>query len=285
MHHLRDLQNQIANWAETQPAIRAILVVGSSARRDHPGDEWADLDMMVFATNFQPYLAQTDWLRAIGNIWVCVPHHTGDGDPEQLVLFDGGHKADFVFYSMEELSRMVQSQTMPGVYHRGYFTLVDKDGLAARLPPPRYAPPPYERPTAEEFTSTVNAFWYGAVYIAKQLRRRELWVAKYADGLMKNELVTLLAWHARATHGWEYDTWHNGRFMGEWVDAATWQALQAVFGHFDAVDAWRALLANLNLFRRLAHEAAQRLGYVYPAALDERVTELVTRLHAEDQHT
>ena len=99
---------------------------------------------------------------------------------------------------------------------------------------------------------------------------------------MKNGLVTMLAWHARATQGWEYDTWHNGRFMGEWVDEETWQALQAVFGHFDAADTWRALWANLELFRRLAREAAQRLGYVYPMALDERVTDLVTRLHAED---
>lgn len=62
------LQNRIIAWAETQPAIRAVLVVGSRARRDHPGDEWADLDTMVFANDFQPYLSQMDWLSAIGNV-------------------------------------------------------------------------------------------------------------------------------------------------------------------------------------------------------------------------
>lgn len=282
MHHLQNLQNQIKIWAETQPAIRAMLVVGSSARRDHPGDEWADLDLMVFATDFQPYLAQTDWLNAIGEVWVCVRHNTGDGDPEQLVLFDGGHKVDFVFYAMDPLRQMVATQGMPGVYHRGYFTLVDKDGLAARLPPPRYAPPPFETPTAEAFARTVNAFWYGAVYIAKQLRRRELWVAKYADGLMKNELASMLAWQARATQGWAHDTWHNGRFMREWVTPDTWQELQAVFGRFEAAEAWRALLANIALFRRLATEAARELDYPYPARLDERVTRLVRQLYESD---
>ena len=70
--------------------------------------------------------------------------------------------------------------------------------------------------------------------------------------------------------------------MGEWVDAATWRSLQAVFGRFEAGDAWRALLANLELFRRLATETAQRFGYVYPALLDERVTQLVNELHAGD---
>lgn len=282
MQHLQDLQNQITIWAKTQPAIRAILVVGSSARRDHPGDEWSDLDLMVFATDFLPYLAHTGWLDAIGTVWVCVRHDTGDGDPEQLVLFDGGRKADFVFYPVDRLRQMVEAQWMPGVYHRGYFTLVDKDGLAARLPPPRYTPPPFAKPSSAEFASTVNAVWYGAVYIAKQLRRRELWVAKYADGLMKNNLASMLAWHARATQGWAHDTWHNGRFISEWMEAETWRDLQAVFGHFEAADAWRALFANLALFRRLATQAALKLGYLYPTLLDERVTQFVRQLYEAD---
>ena len=103
---------------------------------------------------------------------------------------------------------------------------------------------------------------------------------------MKNDLLILLAWHARATRGWDraeaHDTWHNGRFMGEWIDTTTWRDLQAVFGRFEAGDAWRALLANLELFRRLATETAQYFGYVYPTLLDERVTQLVNQLHAGD---
>jgi hypothetical protein len=45
---MRQFEQRITSWAETQPDVRAILVVGSRARRDRPVDEWADLDTMVF---------------------------------------------------------------------------------------------------------------------------------------------------------------------------------------------------------------------------------------------
>ena len=38
-----------------------------------------------------------------------------------------GRKVDFVFLAIEELQRMVASDTMGGVYHRGYYILVDEE--------------------------------------------------------------------------------------------------------------------------------------------------------------
>ncbi len=51
---------------------------------------------------------------------------------------------------------------------------------------------------------------------------------------------------------------------------------------FDAADSWLALFATTYLFRRLATETAAHLGYAYPTVLDERVTQFVNVLHAED---
>ena len=99
---------------------------------------------------------------------------------------------------------------------------------------------------------------------------------------MKNDLLEMIEWNARAAHGWDYDTWHNGKFLVEWTDAATWKTLHDVWGRFDAADSWRALFANMNLFRRLATEAASRLDYAYPALLDERVTQFVQKLREAD---
>ena len=99
---------------------------------------------------------------------------------------------------------------------------------------------------------------------------------------MKSDLLEMIEWNARAAHGWDHDTWHNGKFLVEWTDAATWKTLHDVWGRFDAADSWRALFANMNLFRRLATEAASRLDYAYPALLDERVTRFVQKLREAD---
>jgi len=279
---LEFLEDRISAWAGTQPDIRAILVVGSQARQDHPGDEWADLDLMVFTSEANQYLTSTDWLKAIGRVWVVIPSQTGDGDPEQLVLFEDGYKVDFVFYSLEELQRLGQTSTLPGVYRRGYYVLVDKDGLAQQLPAPSFDAPPGQQPAEAEFLLAIQGFWYGAVYVAKQIRRRELWLVKFRDWTMKEGLLKMIEWHARASHGWDYDTWHDGHFMLEWTDSQTEEALSQVFGGFDAVDCWHALQSSMDLFRRLAKETASALGYDYPAELDGNVTDLVKMLYKAD---
>jgi aminoglycoside 6-adenylyltransferase len=279
---LEFLEDRIKTWAETQPAIRAILVIGSQARQDHPGDQWADLDLMVFATDTAEYLASTEWLNAIGRTWVVISHQTGDGHPERLVLFEDGYKVDFVFHLVEELEWLAQVSSLPSVYRRGYYVLVDKEGLAGRIPPPTFDAPPGQPPDEEAFRLVIEEFWYTALYVAKQIRRRELWIAKYRDWTMKEKLLKMLEWHARAINGWHYDTWHDGRFLLEWTDPQSQQALYQVFGGLDAVDCWHALLASMDLFRRLAGEAASSLGYDYPAGLDGQVTDLVKTLYKAD---
>lgn len=279
---MQKLENHIVAWAESHTNIRAILVVGSRARRDPLGDEWSDLDLMIFSTGFEEYLFRTDWLDDIGDVWVSIPHETSAGDPERLVLFDGGYNVDFVFFTIDELRRLTNAETLDGVYQRGYYVLVDKDGLAGQIFPPSFKPPPFGKPSENAFLSTVDTFWYGAVYVAKQIRRRNLWVVKFRDWSMKELLLKMMEWHAHTTHGWDHDTFHDGHFLLNWTDRKTWNALNDVFGHFGAADSWRALLASTDLFRRIATETASRLGYSYPNTLDENITQYIKTLLAED---
>lgn len=277
------LQQRVITWTEQQEPIRALLLVGSQARRDHPADEWGDLDLMLFCRDHERYMADTSWLDTIGAVWVCMPHFTGGGDPELLVVFEGGHKVDFVFIPEAALAEMGSSGVLHGVYHRGYAVLLDKDGMAAQLPACPFSPPLQEVPSQAEFTAAVEHFWYGALYVAKQIRRRQLWSVKYRDWTMKETLLTMLEWHARSTR--QVDTWHDGKFIGEWTDAQSWDALHQAFGRFDAADSWRALLATLSLFRRLASETAQQWQYMYPALLDERISTIIAHIHQGDHLT
>ncbi len=49
------------------------------------------------------------------------------------------------------------------------------------------------------------------------------------------------------------------------------------FAHYNEEDIWRALWVTMKMFRWLATETAERLGYPYPTAADEQVTEWVRR--------
>ncbi len=278
---LQQLEERFVAWATAQPAIRAVIVCGSTERQVNPGDEWADLDFEIYATGFGEFVANPDWLKNFGTVWTHLQVSEGDG-PIFLTLYDEGEKVDFHFLAVQELQRLVDAQELHSAYFRGYRPVVDKDGMAARLPPPLIAPPPLAKPTAAEFAFQVNGFWYGALYVAKQIRRRNLWVVKFRDWTTKESLLKMLEWHAQAQNGWEHDTWHDGHFVDQWVDPKIQSDLERTFGRYSASDSWQTLLASLNLFRRLATETAESLGYEYPAELEVKVVRQIKRLYEED---
>jgi aminoglycoside 6-adenylyltransferase len=276
------IQKHIVSWAEARPDIRLILVIGSRARRVHPADAWSDLDLEIFSTDVDVYRSGTDWLAEIGPVWTSVPFDRSDGYLEYLVLFGNDEQADFAFYPVADLPRRLADPVAREIYQRGYAVLLDKDGLRAQLAESFSVPYVHERLSQESFRRVVHGFWLRALSVAQAIRRRELWVVKEEDTELKRHLLNIIELQTHLQHGWDYDTWHDGRFLAEWTDEQTLRVLRRVFGHFDAADSWRALLATMDLFRHLAVEAAPRLGYPYPVELDEHVTQLVRRLHAQD---
>src|SRR5512140_1492030 len=90
------LEQAFVQWARERADVRAAVVVGSRARRDHPADEWSDLDLIVYITDPQPYACDETWLDEIAEVWARTIDRTRGGDPEWLVLFADGVKGDFV---------------------------------------------------------------------------------------------------------------------------------------------------------------------------------------------
>lgn len=277
---MQNFNQRLIQWAETQPALRAILAVGSQVRHDHPADQWSDFDYQLFVTDCAPYLDGGEWLAALGTVWACLPFQWPGGEPERLVLFEGGQKVDFHFFPVSALDEMVRAQTLDEVYRRGYTILVDKDGQAGRLPACPFAAPEYPKPTRDEFQVTATRFWYSALQIAKEIGRRELWRAKLADcGMLKGDLLRMMEWHARLQGR---DTWYGGRFVLEWADAAVREAIPDLFAGFDVQGCWQAHRASIRLFRRLAAAVAARLDYDYPADLDDHVSSMIERMYMDD---
>ena len=271
-------------WATSDPGTRAAMIIGSRARFDHPADEWSDLDIIVHTSDPQRYLETTDWLENVGNPWLTFIEQTPGGGMERRVMFEGGLDVDFAIIPAEWGQQVMSAGIPPDfadIIRRGVRVIVDKDGLAVQLlQMPLDAPVPCP-PTQAEFLEVVNDFWYHTIWTAKHLRRGELWWAKSCcDDYLKFRLRRMMEWHARATKGQSHDTWMRGRFLEEWVDPRAVEELKGIFAHYDAEDVWRALLATMELFRWVAVEAAERLGYPYLKLGDERATEFVKALHS-----
>jgi aminoglycoside 6-adenylyltransferase len=265
-------------WAQAQPDILAAVVIGSRARTDPPADAWSDLDVIAFTTDASAYAARQDWPAEIGEVWLAVLETIGRGDPEWLIMFAGGLKLDvaFTLASGVGVQQMMAASPYQNVYQSGVRVLFDKSAAAA--PEASSSLPEGEHgisahPSEAEFQAMVNAMLLYAARAAKYLRRGDLWRAKLeCDCNLKRRLLTMLEWHAKATHGLDYETWYDGRYVHEWGDPRAVEAFPATFGAYDADDLQRALFATLDLFRQLAPETAERLGYAYPAEVDAQMT-------------
>lgn len=275
------LEKRITAWAMGVDDIRAAVVVGSRARTKNPGDEWSDLDLLLFTTDPARYIDCEDWLAELGAYWATFIEPTADGQTaERRVLFEGGLDVDFVPMSLAGLQQAQQSTEVPDVVRRGVRILVDKDGSVAAVLSDLPEPAPPAPPAAERFLNTVNDFWYHTVWTAKKLRRGELWTALGClnSYLRWHCLLPMIEWHTSATQGWDTDTWLSGRFLEQWADPRVVERLRGVFSPYDEAGSWAALFRMMDLFRWLAGETADRLGYRYPAGVDKNTTAYVQAL-------
>lgn len=275
-----DLIERYTAWAEATEDVRAALILGSRARSDHPADEWADLDILVFARNPEQFIQSAEWAMDIAPAWLSFIERTGDGKSwERRTLYAGGLDVDVALDPAEWLQGFL-GEELPAdvvdIVRRGVRILVDKEGMLAQLlqrtlPNTTLNPQPSEA----EFVNATSDFWYHTLWSVKHLRRGELWFAKgCVDGYMKGHLQRMLEWHARAQKGEKYDTWLRGRFLDEWADPLARQALPSIYAHYNADDIARALIATMALYRWLEDEAALAWGYSVPREGEDEAAKL-----------
>lgn len=259
------LLDEIGRWASARPDIRAVLLTGSHARGD--ADASSDLDVELFTTEPDRY-AGGGWMAEIRPVWVHLGFEPAPDRPtrHRLTIFAGGDKVDFLVGPLELLEGLAEG--LDDLHDRGYRVLLDRDGLAARLPPPSGRPPAEEPPTEEELRAVVEEFWFEAWHIPKYLARGELWVVKHRDWTMKLLLLRMLEWEAD-TRG--VDRWHIGTRIADWTPPEVHARLAATFGRYDAADARRAFLAAIALFAEAGRTVADRLGLRYPDEVEEPI--------------
>jgi aminoglycoside 6-adenylyltransferase len=260
-----DIETRIQAWAQSQPSVIAVVVVGSRARTAHPADEWSDLDLCLFVTNAEQFVT-SDFYRLFGQVWLAALDSAGVGEPEWVVMYEGGMKVDFTFITADMTAptladAMFRSQHVT-TFSRGARSIVDKYPRRDRTLPPMPSKP---LPTEAELGHTVSAFLMQASRAVKFIRRGDHWRASTTTMCkMRPRLMQMIEWHARAHRSAEIDTWYDGRFIDEWADPRVVAALRDIYADDDPTHRAKAALAHITLFCWLAEETAAKLGYKLP---------------------
>ncbi|WP_312370103.1 aminoglycoside 6-adenylyltransferase [Lachnoclostridium sp.] len=273
--------NNFVKWGNGTDKLYVALMIGSQARKDHPADDFSDLDIIMVVDDPDYYLYSSQWIEQIGNSHISFIENTIGGGKERRILFDNALDVDFVILSRNNFEIAIRSGEVE-ILKRGYRILIDKIGIEHLLPSISAEKPSYISLTECKFSNIINDFWYHAVWTAKKIIRGELWTAKSCvDNYMKGLLLSLIECHAHVLNGIDYDTWHNGRFLEEWAEDWIVQKLSNCFAHYERNDIKKALLSTMDLFRLITVEIADRLKYKYPTDADEYSTEWVINALSE----
>jgi len=271
---------RFVRWGQEQQAVRAMLLTGSRANPHAVADAWSDYDLVLVVEEIHPFFVDRTWLQDFGRVIVAYwdPIHPvpGFAPLEQVgnvVLFEEGLKIDFVLWPVELLRQIVRSPVLPADLDLGYAVLVDKDRPTADLHAPTYTAYIPAPPANEVYQKVIEDLFSDVPYVAKCLRRDELMPAKYClDFDMKhNFLRQMLDWRMECDHSWSVPTGFLGRGLKKTLPPDIWSQLESTYVGAGIEENWEALFRTLALFRRVAVEVAEQLGYAYPYDMDRLV--------------
>lgn len=296
IHHPDDVINKLIRWAEQRDSIRAMLLTSTRAVPNAPRDNLSDYDVILVVENIHPFFEDRNWIADFGEVLVTYwdPIHL---DPDHniekvanVIQFEDGLKIDFTLWPVELLGKIIQAPRLQAELDAGYRVLLDKDHLTDEMPPPTYTAYIPTRPTNEEYHKAIEDFFSDAPYVAKCLLRGELLPVKWAlDYDMKHIFLRLvLEWRIEITHDWSIPVGALGKGLKKRLPFEIWSKLEETYAGAGIADNWKALFKTMALFRQVATEVGEALGYVYPQDLDERVVAYVQQMQSlslDDQPT
>ena len=272
-----EIIHRLVHWAEGQASIRAMLLTSSRAVPNALLDAFSDYDIVLVVTEVRPFYADDSWLEDFGKVLVVYRNplrlEYGLEQFGRVTLYEDGTKIDYTVLSVAWLRRILEDSKLPDELDAGYAVLLDKDQLTGRLKSPTYTAYIPNPPTQAEYQSAIEEFWSEAPYVAKNLWRDELIFAKYnLEYVMKFEkLGHMLVWRMEIDHDWSVKPGVYGRGLKKRLNSEIWSELETTFVGAGTDENWQALFNTIELFRKVAIEVGDHLGYAYPFDLDQRV--------------
>ena len=274
-----DLIPTLVQWATARHTIRAVLLTSTRAIPGAPIDALSDYDVILIVPDIQPFTADRTWLQDFGDLLVVYwdPIHPdpifGIEQCSNVTQYAGGLKIDFTLWPVNLFQQIVAAPELPAELDAGYRVLLDKDGLAATMRQPTgkaYVPVP---PALTTYQTLINDFLSDAPYVAKCLWRDELLPAKWClDYDMKHVyLRPMLEWRLEIDYNWSVPVGALGKGLKKRLPPDIWAQLEQTYAGARLADNWQALAHTMSLFRQIAVEVGEHLGYAYPHDLHQRV--------------
>ncbi len=277
---------QIIHWAENNPDIRAVLLTSSLVNPYASVDDFSDLDVELVFDNRSFYESENEWIRLFGEPISMIEEDDSVFDGKhamKMVLYKDHVKVDFKLYQVTEFIEEIKEENLPEDWDVGYQVLIDKDNLTEKLKEPTYQSVMIQKPSEKEFKQLMNDFWWDTTYVAKCLKRGDIFYAKFmSENILRTDyLVPLIEWYIAGNHNWNTITTNkHGRLFKKYLSADLWSKVERTFSGSDIEENWKALLECADLVHELGTSLAEKLHFIYPAKLEKDIRNYLEEVKA-----
>ncbi|MDR6488551.1 aminoglycoside 6-adenylyltransferase [Chryseobacterium vietnamense] len=277
---------QIIHWAENNPDIRAVLLTSSLVNPYAPVDDFSDLDVELVFDNRLFYESENEWIRLFGEPISMIEEDDSVFDGKhamKMVLYKDHVKVDFKLYQVTEFIEEIKEENLPEDWDVGYQVLIDKDKLTEKLKEPTYQSVMIQKPSEKEFKQLMNDFWWDTTYVAKCLKRGDIFYAKFmSENILRTDyLVPLIEWYIAGNHNWNTITTNkHGRLFKKYLPADLWSKVERTFSGSNIEENWKALLECADLVHELGTSLAEKLHFIYPAKLEKDIRNYLEEVKA-----
>lgn len=271
-------------WGENQALIRAMLLTSSRTNPHAEVDLFSDYDVILVVNDIRPFFEDRSWLGEFGEVLVVyqdpIKIRCGFEQFAYITQYKDGYKIDFTLWPVELLKGVVAAPRLPEDLDNGYAVLLDKDDLTVGMKAPTYHAYIPSPPIEEEYQKLIEVFFHEATYVAKHLWRDDLMAAKYnLDHVMKmKKLRRILEWRVEIDQNWSQKMSAYGRGLKKVLKPEIWSELESTYVGTRVEENWDALFKTIALFRKIAIDVGNRLGYSYPSDLDSRMMDYLHKV-------
>ncbi|HEY6541276.1 MAG TPA: aminoglycoside 6-adenylyltransferase [Ktedonobacteraceae bacterium] len=273
----QEVVDRLVAWGTAHPLISAMILTSSRTRPDGPVDLLSDYDLILVVSDVGPFAFDDAWYSDYDRPmvrWGDQSEMYGLSTYFRGVVYQNHIKIDYSIWPAELLERISADATLPDQLDVGYRVLLDKEQRTAGWKPPSYQAHIPAKPTQAQYQALVEEFWWSSTYVAKSLWRNELIFARWIlDQDLKIETMRrMLEWRIEIDHHWSLKPGVYGRGLEQLLPANTWSEFASTYIALDVEETWVALDRAIVLFRQIASDVGNALGYPYPQQVDDQVS-------------
>jgi len=285
---------QLCALAKDDQQVKALLSFGSVGAGKQ--DAFSNLDAYMITGKPQLFLRKEVWEKCLGNVLSFFVQQNRKGYLLMIIL-ENGLRIDLVLmpyrmlkktgrylrmkkmrnYLLTGISRkrvQRRMELMAGDLERGYELLYDNAGVDAVIRSVidhHNAGLVKDAPDSYAFYVNYGQFWQTNYHAMVKLIREDFYYAVVVlDNLVKKLLLEMIEWQYRELQP-AADLFYNGANIREWCDEVLVKELQHIFPHSSIQDMRKAMLKEMDVYKRVSHALAKRYGYQLNEELENMV--------------